>query len=568
MQRLALRAAILAVALPFLAARAEDLGGQKEFRDLFFTLLQQDNKMSPENARKLLYALPQELRSSSATSLDAIDALYRKHRPSELYTAGAKVPSASVNFVADFKHGPVLLVVVPGVFGEFIAHSPFEEAFTNQNTAFAKQFHANLARLSGADATDPVFSLATMKFDEQPLTKVLDVTSIDDAHGKPLVKAVFLKPNFASLETLGTLEENAAIYDRRLNKLFKVIGAQPFYLIGYSRGLTVALELAAEKAKTHWGHNLKGVVSHAGVVYGTPLADASFQPGNPTYEMLQVLLPLLDKLHDQPPVLPDKPGFRDELHVAKIMEEDWAAWAKAGLAIAHIEKNAPKADAGIALEKIKLALPGARSTFKLIKEFAWDQFKIIRKPELTHLEKSQHFENVARFKAVVRKVYAGVTVLTTKSRVDWFKKHTLPADLTYYSIGATMADQARPERANKPLFDAQGVCALSHDPISTSAGSIDWTSLRPSYYQLADAGKGMELNDSQVPLQRVRFWPHLARAINPAQHDFRSYFLGVLGADHWGMSFPRAIDQHNHVNNPFPRATLLKAMGAFIASHP
>jgi hypothetical protein len=329
----------------------------------------------------------------------------------------------------------------------------------------------------------------------------------------------------------------------------------------------VALELAAGRDHHSWGKQLKGVFSHAGVVYGTPLADAAFTKGDPTYEMIHVLLPLLDKLHDMPPQLPDKPGFRDELHVAHVIEQDWVEWGKAGLAIAKIESHAPKADPGVALEKIKASLPGVRSTFKLLKEFLFEQFKIIRKPTL-HLEKSAHFQNVARFKQAIRKVYDGTHVLTTESRVDWYKKHVLPADLTYYAIGATMADAARTERASKPHFDEKGVCSLAIDPATTGFGSIDWTSLRPSFYQLANAGHGMELNDSQVPLQRVRFWPHLSQALNPSQHDYRAYFLGVLGGDHWGMSFPRAIDQHNHQNNPFPRATLLKAIGAFIARHP
>src|SRR5262249_574009 len=141
---------------------------------------------------------------------------------------------------------------------------------------------------------------------------------------------------------------------------------------------------------------------------------------------------------------------------------------------------------------------------------------------------------------------AGTQALTTASRVAWWKSHVVPADLTTYAIGATMPDIARKERAKKTLFDDTGVCALAKDPMTIFADSIDFPSLRSSYYQLVAASNGSELNDSQVPLQRTRFWPKVSRAINPAQPDFKAYFLGVLGQDHWGLSFPVAFDQHNH----------------------
>ena len=106
------------------------------------------------------------------------------------------------------------------------------------------------------------------------------------------------------------------------------------------------------------------------------------------------------------------------------------------------------------------------------------------------------------------------------------------------------------------------------DAVSTFVDSIDFHSLRGNYYQLSDAGHGMEINDSQVPLHRVRFWPTVSRQLNPKNAHMKAYFLGVLGQDHWGMSFPVAFDQHNKKRNPFPRATLMKAIGTFIAKHP
>ena len=570
--------AVVALALSFAAlpARADDKGGQKEFRDIFFSLLAADQKMSPADARKLLYALPTDLRlptdaAFAGKPFQALDALFCKHRPTELYELGAKQPVTPNVWTVDFKqHKPVLLVILPGIFGEFITHPPFEEAFALQQSAFARQFHAAVAKAAPADRTDGVYSLHDLAVTERPLSETYSVTSFDDEKGQPLIKAVFLKPPFASLETLGTLEENGAVYLRRLAKLFRLIGEQDFYLVGYSRGLPVALEVAAEanSKNVSFAKHLRGVVSLAGVTYGTPLADVAFQPGNPTHELVGVLTQLTKDLHSLPTDLPAKPSLKDELHLAKLVEQNWVLWGKAALAIRKIEANAEKADPGIALEQLKQSLPGFRSTFHLVREFAWEQFKLVHMPKFRHIEAGEHFKNIARIKTMVPKLVHGVQALTTESRLAWWRTHTLPPHVTAFAIGATMADAARPDRANTTLFDGKGVCALAKDPVSTFVDSVDFHSLRSSYYQLIAASGGCELNDSQVPLQRVRFWPKLRGSLNPKQADYKAYFLGVLGQDHWGLSFPVAFDQQNKKRNPFPRATLLKAIGTFVARHP
>ena len=565
-------AVAIAVAMP---ARAEDLGGPKAFRDIFFSLLQADQKMPLKDAQKLLYAMPQDLRLPSDAAFagppfQAMDALFCKHRPTELYELGAKQPVTPAIWTVQFEQRkPVLLVILPGIFGEFITHPPFEEAFARQS-AFGRQFQAAVAKAAPADRTDGVYSLHDLGVKERPIAETLHVTSYDDEKGQPLIKAVFLRPPFASLETLGTVEENSALYLRRLAKLFRLVGEQDFYLVGYSRGLPVALEVATEahEKKLPLAKHLRGVVSLAGVTYGTPLADVAFKPGNPTQELIGVLTQLTKDLHSLPEGLPAKPSLKDELHLAKLVEQNWVLWGKAALKIRKIEANAEKADPGVALEQLQQSLPGFRATFHLVREFAWEQFKLVHIPKFRHIEAGEHFKNIARLKVMVPKLLHGVQALTTESRLGWWRTHTLPPHLTTYAIGATMADAARPDRANKPLFDLKGVCALARDPVSVFVDSVDFHSLRSSYYQLVAASGGCELNDSQVPLQRVRFWPKISRQLNPKQADFKAYFLGVLGQDHWGLSFPVAFDQQNKKRNPFPRATLLKAIGTFVARHP
>src|SRR5262249_43368408 len=98
--------------------------------------------------------------------------------------------------------------------------------------------------------------------------------------------------------------------------------------------------------------------------------------------------------------------------------------------------------------------------------------------------------------------------------------------------------------------------------------SVDFRSLRGNFYDLFAASHGNQLQDSQVPVQRGRFWPELhtgATAIGTPLTGFKTYFMGTLGIHHWGLAFPRAYSSHDGLEaNPFPRTTLLKTIATFV----
>jgi len=95
--------------------------------------------------------------------------------------------------------------------------------------------------------------------------------------------------------------------------------------------------------------------------------------------------------------------------------------------------------------------------------------------------------------------------------------------------------------------------------------SLDFSSLRGNYYDLF-AASTHQLQDSQVPVQRARFWPELHSTLNPAQKPLKTYFMGTVGAHHWGLSFPRAFSTKDGLEaNPYPRTLLLKSIGTFVA---
>jgi hypothetical protein len=54
--------------------------------------------------------------------------------------------------------------------------------------------------------------------------------------------------------------------------------------------------------------------------------------------------------------------------------------------------------------------------------------------------------------------------------------------------------------------------------------------------------------------------------LNPSQPALPTYFMGTLGTHHWGLAFPRAFPTNDGLRgNPFPRTTLLRAMGTFVS---
>jgi len=109
---------------------------------------------------------------------------------------------------------------------------------------------------------------------------------------------------------------------------------------------------------------------------------------------------------------------------------------------------------------------------------------------------------------------------------------------------------------------------LTTNPIAYDPRSVDFRSLRQNYYDLVSASHGNTLQDSQVPVQRGRFWPELhtgTTAFGTASPTIETYFMGTLGIHHWGLGFPRAFTSNDGLEaNPFPRTVLVKTIATFV----
>lgn len=565
------RAALLLLSLSPAAAACSDAGaegvdaqesassfvpkvGPAEFRSDFFAYLRRDG-VSEAAAKKLVYLAPPSIAapavapSAGADPVSAYDRFFSRVHPSDLYAHGLATPlTATADPDATFaRSGPIHVLLVPGIFGEFIEDRPFEELLSRTESSAARRW-ASVTRAAAGTPRGKArrYDLGKLATEEVPIDQVIDVASLDDARGEPLVTLAYLKPGTGSLETLGSLEESTATYLPRIDAYADLMGRpKNLVVMGYSRGAAVALDLvsraASDRAAHPWASDVVGVLSHAGVLYGTGLADATKDPDNVTGQMLREIDGLAKSLHSCSPTKP--------LHVAAQHRiENTTRWTGTVAKVAWLASRLP-ARKEIELEKIASATPDYGRLGKLVSRIAFDDALNLDKPL------ADYCGNVERFKRVVSTAMRGVDSLTTISRLAWWRTHVVPSHVRLFAITATMGDATRDGR----------VWPLTVDASVNDTRSIDFKSLRGNFYDLF-AATGLDVNDSQVTLPRARFWPDVHPILNGAQSPVRAYFLGTLGTHHWGLAFPRALPTDDGLRgNPYPRTALFHAMGAFVS---
>ena len=551
--------------------------GPALFRNDFYTYLKTEGHLTEDQVRQLVFMPTSDVIDPKVTvradrPLEAHDNAFRGIRPTDLYNAGLREPllvkrhPTSPDLEGELRHRPVHIVVVPGIFGEFIPVSPFEEVFQAGGTA-KLDFEAKVDELERSGdpakkerATDKQYSVAALGDVSKSLKDTLRVASIDDADGKPLVTITYLKPELGSLETFGSLDDNADYYLPRLEKYFQLVGIPShLYVMGYSRGMATALNLVsrAQAANASWAPKLQGVVGLAGVIYGSQLADAAMAPG-PQHDMLATMQDFVDN---------QLGSCTEATPSAWLVTKNLGHWTAFASRMALL---APK----LGNHNVELQREGIETSFADVGKFvSFTKRALLGDPKrvfdadavddgvasgVLHLSSpnAEYCQNIERFKRTAVQIIKGVETLTTTSRIEWWRTHTLPTHVRYFAITGTMGD-ATPEGAQpSPLVKTP----LAYDP-----QSVDFRNLRGNYYDLLGAS-GTQLQDSQVPVQRGRFWDDVDRALNPSQPPLKTYFMGTVGSSHWGLSFPRAFATHDGLEaNPFPRTLFLKSIATFVS---
>jgi hypothetical protein len=547
--------------------------GPALFRNDFFTYLKRDGRYSDEQIRQLVLMPTEEAISpkfafNPAAPMQSYDDAFKSITPKDFYQQGLVTPllrrvGPNGPLENELRRNPVHIVIVPGIFGEFISNSPFEETFRYGGAA-SVVWDRKMKELESDPKTveqtkDKQFSAAALGDIQRSLREMMRVASIDDTDGTPLVTITYLKPEAGSLETFGTLDENVDYYLPRLEKYFKIVGVpEHLYVMGYSRGTATALNLIsrAEQTRASWMRNLKGMIGLAGVVYGSQLADAAMSPG-PQKDLLDTTIDFVENKLES--CTEEEPG-------AWLITKNLGHWTAYLGRAALIARNMTNQNEALAREGIETSMADAgrfvsfaqRILFGNPDQVFTEEYSTGAITGVLNLSapNAEYCQNIERFKKTATQIVKGVNSLATQSRMDWWKTHTVPSNIRYYSITGTMGD-ATPK--GKP------VSPLAVNTTAYDTRSLDFRSLRGNYYDLL-AASGTQLQDSQVPVQRGRFWPELHPMLNPAQKPIKHHFMGTVGIHHWGLSFPRAFATKDGLEaNPFPRTIFLKSIGTFVA---
>jgi pimeloyl-ACP methyl ester carboxylesterase len=350
-----------------------------------------------------------------------------------------------------------------------------------------------------------------------------------------------MTPRRGSLESVGSLADNAEVMIERITQLDRLLPLEgPVYILGYSRGTNVALEVASRlselKKTTRWADHIQGIVSLSGPIFGTPLSDPQDPPAGFPVTTLARIGEQLESC---------EAGESPRQRWAKI-HKNARVWKEAITTIIA-DSQALSGPPELAWEGIKPEAINLKSALEVLKGVLLDDLFRLSKPV------REYCENLRRFQLFAGKVFEGSEVMTTDQMESWFRTHTLPEDLDYISVHASMMDASRRDQV---VFEGQN--KLSYD-----VGSPDLQLSRTNFYQIV-ASSGLEMNDGFVPVHRGSFYPGLHQRLNPLQKPYATRTIGVLWQHHLGITIPAGIATADGGVSPFPRRAFLSALARFV----
>lgn len=263
------------------------------FRSAFRDMMPADALTEQKN--DLLYPVSSVSRitESPIYTFDSIeDYLIRASRevptPEHLYQESVGHSTKSL-LLKKFKETP-LLIIVPGIFAEFIKNHAFQDVIDDSNSfdrqtiatqqykdLFDQNYFAARVEMPAAQKnllTDTRLALKDVEFEHLANVQATEVIEgstsnlnlghsqkdirdlvllgvLKNRDGKVIANTLTLDTAQLSLESLGSLQSNSQTFVRRISKFFSIMGTSPENIIisGYSRGGAIALEMLAQTNK-------------------------------------------------------------------------------------------------------------------------------------------------------------------------------------------------------------------------------------------------------------------------------------------------------------------------------
>jgi hypothetical protein len=535
---------------PF-TAYAGSAKAAKQFHELLRSAVPAE--MASAEKMPFVHMVPDEdvLAASSADSIDsAIESLKKSSLPklivrTQKHEKEISGDVSALNADKILAIRPITIVIVPGIFGEFIDTRGFEDVLSlpsSDSDSFKAAVGKALAE-NNPNASDRTYNTQTREMGVLPLTEVINVGNMRSKAGEPIARVVLLKTPRFSLETMGEADDHADLFNRRISKYLALTGPQDLALVGYSRGTVLALEMLAQaKIKNlPWLSSVKGMISLGGVAWGSTLADDTANPNSATFKAIQHVQKLRASLNPESPIATFKAWGVFFAQMALIVPE----LLKHNLVVDSADYKVSLVNSGVDIKTMLGIIYGF-----VVEAFqSTDPLKLVT----TIRQDSKFSSNVTRFQALLDSVLAGVGTLTSNSRLEWWKTHTLPTNVRYYSLSGAMA---RPDASD-----------LEKDAWSKGVGynsSVDDKNLLQNRLDYEDKS-GITLNDSQVSVAQTMILPNAAAKMNPANAGLNDSYLGTVGTHHWGLALRVVTPMADGEMNPFPREALLKALAAKVA---
>lgn len=465
------------------------------------------------------------------------DAMRAQKEGSLSTLARVPAPGAIAPAIPKLSRG-LTLVLVPGVFAEFISNRAFEEVF--EKLSAERDAYVKLV----GDRKLTVQRLKDWIPGQPPVTRerpFADVMPMGEVRvGDNVVRVILFGTEFGTLESLGDAGARAALFNSRLQEYLDITGPQDLAFVGYSRGTILGLEMLrqAHAANLPWVRDVKALVSLSGVVWGSALADDAVanpaSPGNRLLEKLRMLVDSLELVDTARPVREWSEIGRNNARWKTFFRE-----ARAGLK--EMNKGKP-----LALGTLVQVDP--RSPLVIIARM-WVELGLLN-PIKWGLNYNQ---NIERFRFFIRELLAAVTELGTDARVRWWQSATLPTGPTYYALGAAMATPKGPDPEPRLFKNKQAYGNGSYDDVGLLQNRLDYERI-----------SGVALNDSQVSVAQAAFLPAVIGAANPANSGLRTSFLGIAGTHHWGLALREVNKMWLGQKNGYPREALLRALAGQI----
>ncbi len=548
-----IKAAAIAALIPSMGSAAvcsEATTASDVFRSLFHAHGQVS--YSAPQLDSLLFPVPSRLVDADRgatvrdSALGRLSSVVRGLVTTEMHKESKPV-CAAVDPDAPLREKPLTIVLLPEFLSEFASSQPLRSIVERPNSAASLRWQQLVAAHSDAsDRYDWVYDLRALDNVQVPITETVRVGSLDDEQGRPLVTVIFLKPRLGSLESMGSVEETNAYFMPRLSRAFRILGVpDEFYFLGFSRGAALSLDMMTSARKHSdvysWGSNAKGVVSLAGVNFGSLTADAVTTPGNPEYAFFSELDKLGKRLHG----VSSDDSAADK---ARKAVENIAFWKDAVVSFARALAQWPIRKEFLQEKHLWQSLPGT-AVFDFLRKVGFEFFDVASPVD-------EFFKNSQRFKVMTAKFGRAVEDLTTRGRLNWWRSNVIPSDVDLFAVGASFGD---------PTNEKTGFVPLARNPLAYNWRALDTVFLRFGFYSMLN-NTGATANDGLVSLDRVFFWPNLMKSLNPQQPEVRVHNLGVAGVDHLGTTTDSATFAENTGGrSPFPHEILFRSIASYVA---